>query len=394
MAYSRKRKGEYVPPKGTLFVDKRYSGIGRIAQRSGTMSHSILARIKAAMDETYSMGRSDVLERLRDNTITIQEFYSAYKQGEMQSLKTASDLKVLKTLEGRMPASPLFDWLDSLSPTDKPRSMTTRRGYRGRFTQFLKIVPAGARLSEIPEYLEKLRDQFNREEKFRSFNETKHALQAFLRQHDKKLKKRNPIYQQVAAIEPLSYTVERHPNALSIVDAFDLMDRMSPEAAQMWRTLIMTGMLWKEYTQDGWDLLEDRVLVHGVKRSGRERILPRVDSNLVPATLSYKHFRKELRRASKRTVIPKDARNVWARLMEEAEILETHRQAYMGHGSKNITGYYSTPRMVHEVLNADAAKLSAYINRQKQQTKVRTSLITKVNPKADEFFVEAKTTNP
>jgi hypothetical protein len=47
--------------------------------------------------------------------------------------------------------------------------------------------------------------------------------------------------------------------------------------------------------------------------------------------------------------------------MEESEVIESHRQAYLGHGPKNITQHYGTPRIVTEILKADADRMKAYL---------------------------------
>src|SRR5213592_948758 len=92
---------------GSLATDKRYPGIGRISRRTGTTDRKVLRRTHAAMDEAYSMGRSDLLKRIRDRDLSVQEFYTASKQGKLKSLRSANDIKPLKPTEGE---SPLLVW--------------------------------------------------------------------------------------------------------------------------------------------------------------------------------------------------------------------------------------------------------------------------------------------
>lgn len=360
----------YRPEKGTLLLDKRYPGVGRIVRRSGTMKATTLNQIKAAMDQMYSDGRLEVLEALRDKVLTPLEFLDSHKKKETKSFRSVADLVVIKYDPDENPAavkSPLFDWLDSLSSDDDPKSETTRRGYRGRFKQFLKFVPDGAKVGDIPLYLERMRRQYEKAGKYRSYNETRMALQSFL---SKQFTELNATYQAIIYSKKLK-TFEHKPkrtgNPLSVGDVLQLMAKMSEAAAAMFWTLCCTGMIWKEYTIDGWEV--DRtahcVRIHGVKRTGRDRRIPILSDGLVTPSLSYKHFRKELRKASKRKVVPKDARNTFARWMEEAEIIETHRQYYMGHKQKDLTAGYSAPRFAKDILDPDAVKLLTYIDRQR-----------------------------
>ena len=47
--------------------------------------------------------------------------------------------------------------------------------------------------------------------------------------------------------------------------------------------------------------------------------------------------------------------------MEEAGILETHQQAYLGHGPRTITDLYRRAELAVAQLDADGERLAAYV---------------------------------
>ena len=56
-----------------------------------------------------------------------------------------------------------------------------------------------------------------------------------------------------------------------------------------------------------------------------------------------------------------DARRSFARWMEEAGVLETHQQAYLGHGPRTITDLYRRAELAVAQLDADGERLAAYV---------------------------------
>lgn len=344
---------------GTLLIQRRYRGVGHINKRSGTHSKKMRDRIHDMMDALYERGRLDLLESVRDGIISPMQLYNAQQQGNVRSLPSAAEIKPL--------VPHLFDWLDDYEIAD-----TTRRGYRDRFTQLVKLGKESS-VADLPGLLERMRAQHKKLERYRSFNQARSAVQAYLRST---LGRQNPVYIAVANIEPLDSRPKRKGNPLSVVDAWAIRDKMAEPMASMFWTMCLTGMGWMEYT-GAWEVVGETVEIHGTKRLGRERIIPKF-GELVDPSVPDKVFRKALRKASKRTVQPYDCRRTFARWLNEAEVYEVHQACYMGHGAKTITALYKTPRIVIEILKADRKKVTAYL---KQES------LKKVNPKAAEFFV-------
>jgi integrase len=206
----------------------------------------------------------------------------------------------------------------------------------------------------------------------RSFNQARSAVQSYLRST---LGRQNPIYIAVSNIEPLDGTPKRQGNPLSVPVALTIKDKMKEPMASMFWSLCLTGMGWHEYV-GAWEIEGETVRIHGTKRKGRDRIIPKLGELVVPS-VPDKVFRRSLRSASKRQVQPYDCRRTFARWLNEAEVFDVHQSCYMGHGAKSITALYKTPRIVSEILEQDRVKVTAYLKQESRK---------KVNSKADEFF--------
>ena len=108
-----------------------------------------------------------------------------------------------------------------------------------------------------------------------------------------------------------------------------------------------------------WEDRGDRILIHGTKRSGRERFVPRFCA-IGPPYFEYPAFRGALRDAGDPEVKPYDLRRSYANWLESAGIPRTRRKLYLGHGATDVTSLYEWHE-VDKFLVEDAAKLRAYV---------------------------------
>jgi integrase len=106
-----------------------------------------------------------------------------------------------------------------------------------------------------------------------------------------------------------------------------------------------------------WEVRDDRILVHGTKRAGRERFIPRFTTVIRPAVL-YPAFRRALAKHS--ALKPYDLRRTYANWLESAGIPRTRRKLYLGHGSTDVTSLYEWHE-VEQFIAEDRAKLAAYV---------------------------------
>lgn len=124
--------------------------------------------------------------------------------------------------------------------------------------------------------------------------------------------------------------------------------------------MAVTGMGPKEYWGE-WELQPDRIAIHGTKRAGRDRVVPRV-GDVVRPKRGYQPFRVALAEASKSTVRPYDLRRSFATWLEASGIPRTRRRLYMGHGAKDVTDLYEHVQ-VAAYLEEDAGLLRRFLGR-------------------------------
>ena len=95
----------------------------------------------------------------------------------------------------------------------------------------------------------------------------------------------HPLYIAVRKVKPYKRQRARNPIILDPTDALILVGRapstdpgaVMPQHWEVLWSLLTTGMLPKEFFVDGWVIRREpgRVEVHGTKRGGRERVVPR-----------------------------------------------------------------------------------------------------------------------
>jgi hypothetical protein len=171
------------------------------------------------------------------------------------------------------------------------------------------------------------------------------------------------LYLAVKDIRPLPTEQREKGTPHTPAALLELREKMGELGPMLW-TMAVTGMGNKEYWHDGFDVLEDRIEIHGKKRGGRERVVPRWSEPVVQPTASEKVFRAALKEASGGSVLIYDLRRSFARWCEEAGVIGTNTDAYLGHGPRTMTQLYTYGQLPGQ-LEADAAKLSEYLQRLK-----------------------------
>lgn len=171
------------------------------------------------------------------------------------------------------------------------------------------------------------------------------------------LKRSHPIYSAIADIEPLPVTAQRRKTPLTPEEFEAITNRMPLQYAVMARTMAQAGMGPAEYWGK-WEERDDRILIHGTKRSGRERFVPAFGAPVAPLT-KYAAFRRALRDASDGRTTPYDLRRSYANWLESAGIPRTRRKLYLGHGARDVTDLYER-HDVERFLKEDADRLLTY----------------------------------
>lgn len=353
MAWRQRHDGR---ARGSFVIDKRFKGIGRIKRSSGTNDSRVFEALMVFLKELWNTGRIDVLERLRDGVVEPMDVYRKFRTGELESLRSADDIPNLHADD--LEESPLTIWLQR-----EPMAETTRLGYRPCIKALLSFAHQRCTVGDLPKLLKRMREDWA--DRPRMFNQTRTMLMSFANHTQGS---HSVLWEGVRKVKPLVYKVRREGNPLSIREVWELVSKSpSLEGAQMIWTMALTGMNWREYTHDGYEVDEKQglVAIHGQKRTQRERVIPLLDPELMgPPLLDYSTFRRLLRRLSKRQVTPHDLRRTFARLLEEAGVVESHQQIYMGHAPQNQTGGYKRPRITPAMRAEDARKIRTHIKRE------------------------------
>ena len=301
--------------RGTLLVDRIFSGVGRIRCASGTTDARVFRGINGMLDLLYARGQYGPMEAIRDRKIKAVHAYGMYRDGALKNLPDAKGLELLEPT-----------WAAWVALT---AGKETRQSRKYAWTRLAKPLPRDAAPLHLPEALRTLRERML--EQPAAFNRTRAAALAFLRD---KIGKRKPLYEQTADVSSLKE--RKHKRAApTVAVAIQARDALPAAASAMWWAMYTTGMGPTEY--DGpWEVGVDRVAIHGAKRESRDRIVPRV-SNPTRRSMGWDQYGGALEALG---LQPYDARRGFSHLMEEAGITRIRRKMYMGHALGDVTGGY------------------------------------------------------
>ena len=337
--------------RGTLVIDLTFRGIGRIKRASGTTDKAVFTGLKQMLRQLYQAGRWEVLERIRDGELSLLQVWRHHRVGQWERIPTAEHLLPLKET--------LDSWASTYPCSPKHQESLTRS-----FGLIAESTRGSATVADLPEALKFLRVRCQSEGIGRTFNLARSASQAFLRST---VGKHDPLWLKVSTVErlPEPPKIGKHPK--NIEEVLEITEALGPKAGPMWLALCLTGMGPKEYFEDGFEVQQDRILIRGKKRKGRNRVVPLVTAPVRPMLTRW-GFRQALRRLPI-LVTPYDARRTFANLMETAGIPRTRRMMYLGHRARDVTDLYER----HEVtafLAEDARKLLALLGEDKGQLKL------------------------
>lgn len=333
--YRPRRRGQQVK---VYYVDRSFRGIGRIEKTTGTTDLKRAKRIEAMLDELYEHDCLDVLRAIRVNRLALDDVYRSY---------LAHGIRRFHVLERTQELQPLIDaWLPRARLAPK-----TQHDYRN----FLRRLLAGhtrAMLTELPEILR------NYDAPAPTFNRTRAACLALLRD--------TSATQLRHELRDIPMRTERrkagHP--LPVEHAREIAQALGVVGLEWW-TLCCTGMGWKEYTSDGWEVYPDRIVIHGKKTPARERFIPRIVTP-VDCSVSEKLMRKLLQPHG---VGIYDGRRTFMHFMEMANIPRSRRMRYFGHTAGDVTGLYEDHSPEY-YLAADTQRLKEYAGKEPRRLQV------------------------
>jgi hypothetical protein len=334
----------------TLPIDIRVPGVGRIHRRSGVTKPRDRNRIVAMLQELPKLGFRELACDVQRGRRAALAVYAHYTAGTLPQLVGPTD---------DQPLGPLANaWLDGATCAEG-----TRDNRRDAFRALRKLGSGTLLLRDLPELLQRYREQCETAAHPRTFNIARTAVQAFLRD---KMGKRRPLALVVADVPPLK-EVQRGAEGLPLAEAIEIRDALGAVPGRIWWSMCLTGMGPKELW-GRWSVEQDRVHVEGTKTSGRRRGVPLVDYPVRPE-MTRDGFVSALRRLSAKRethVTPYQARKTHARWMEDAHIPRARREVYRGHGKRDIGDLYERYEIA-AFLQDDAQRMRALLGGQKLQ---------------------------
>lgn len=335
--------------RGSFVIDKRFRGIGRIRRASGTSDKKTFRSILTMLTQLYSTGKHEVLREIQTGSVTPLEAFGYWQSEQLEALPSVATLK---------PVSPTIeDWIKThdVQPI-------TRRNYTSEITRFIKVV-GNPSLTKLPDAVSTYRKHCDDHGLHRTFNAMRTVVLAYL---NHELGRSSALYGKVSDIAGLSIDSPKRAPQLSVRDAYTLFKQLPAAHAEIARAMLLTGMGWGEVTGQ-WEVLEDRVIIHGTKTEHRVRVVPLLASNLQHPTRSSKAFRTALR-AVRPDLSPYSFRRSYSHWMELASVPRSRRKQYLGHSVGDTTGGYETSE-VEAFLAEDAARLKTFIEREQAKSK-------------------------
>lgn len=328
------------PRGGTLIIDLRFRGVGRIKRVSGTNDGRVLARVKHCMKQLAADARLDILRAIRDHDLEPLAVYEAWKSGTLHKLPLGRTAGLLVPM--------MREWLERFDCSPKHRQSIEYS------IRAIEKERKSALVAELPQVVDALRVTMGSEHP-RMWNLLKSHAQAFVREN---FKRSSPLYTELTASEVLTVRAARKPRPLTTKEMQERFPKPSidPVDAIAWG-MATTGMLQHEYW-GSWQVKRVSVHIAGTKRAGRVRDVPLVMRPPVP-TMHRRTFENKLRERCP-DMEARDLRNTYATWLEDAPIPRTRRRMYLGHGVKDVSDLYER-REIEAFLAEDAEKLKAFI---------------------------------
>lgn len=328
--------------KGTLRIDRNFKGIGRLQKSTGVVDKQTYELISNMLTELYRTGRHSIIREIIDGSVSLGEVFGYWTEGKLEHVPSASTLKPISEV--------IPSFIDKHEIAD-----STKRRYHQLLIALLAQTAGRPIVSDLPRLLSHFRDHSKQQGFYRNFNQTRSLLQSFL---NHTLGRHHTLWEQVSHIKPLKIKEQKQAIQLSVVEAIGLIQSLPKAHADMVRTMLFTGMGFSELIGD-WEVLSDRVLIHGTKQKGRDRMVPLIDPDLVKPTRGTKAFRIALKKVNPE-ISPYSFRRSYAHWMEECEIHRIRRRQYLGHGASDITARYERVQ-IDQFLREDAQRLRDYI---------------------------------
>lgn len=357
----KKPAGHRSNARGTLVMDRRIRGVGRLKRATGTADPRQYRLYDGMVDSLVAGGQLDVLKQLAVGALTFAEVWEAVRPhvdrpsdlNQLPSILTARRLW-REDAEGQE-AGALAQFVAEHECGD------THRKNLARDARALRGVAKGAEtLNDLPELLKAYRKACVQAGTPRMFNMARTTVQAFLRATVGRF---HPLYVAVSSIN--ARPEERQPGrpleGAADLDAWcgRLARASGDHYAEAFRGMAVTGMRPVEFW-GAWELLADRVRIRNAKRKGTQREtwreVPLVEP-VAPPRIAFATFQDELwLRKLNAEHTAYDGRRTFARALELCGVERSRRRYYMGQGVRDVLDLYERHDFAR-YLAEDGAKL-------------------------------------
>ena len=335
--------------RGTLILDRRFPGVGRIKRASGTTDRSIFKSLNGMLDVLWNMGRVDLLRAIQERKLHIMDVWAPFRLGHLNELPDPDSLQPLEQA--------WLAWVETLE-----HSTRYKRDCRAAI-RTLAPKPKDT-IARLPALVMGYRFKAQRQGHATTFRRTKNIAQAFVRDT---MGRSHAIYDRLRDIQSLKIH-RKEGNPQTPEQARAIRDALG-EHGHTWWAMCCSGMMPDEYWGGKWKVGSNFIHIMGTKTDSRNRKVPRICTPQQPTPQSASGFAKALLKASGGSAKPYDARRTFSHWLEEARVTRTRIKLYMGHTAKDITDLYQRHELA-AYLESDADLLREYLGEQRIGLKV------------------------
>lgn len=356
-------------PTGSLMIDKRFRGIGRVKVASGTLNKATYNAYLTALNDLYASGQFDPILALKEKrtvgtegTVTPKMVYDWWRDRSKPVPWSKDNVNAFDSLNA---------FIESAGG-DRRLADTTRRTYAKRLNVLeTKFGISKLSLRELPEVLEKYQRECESKQppQEAAFRNTRALLQGCI---GDVLGSDSAAYKAVVKLglvrtRGLIKKVKQNPFTPSELDA----------ALKACDDTVFSDIVWfmccvgcgpKEFFEDGWEFESDKVIrVYGNKNKRRfNRPVPVVFQGLRPnpAALGKRMFSKKFQQVFP-THTPYDLRRTFQTWCLKAGVDRMHFKVYSGH-ALSISEHY-TEEDVNRWIDKDRVLLADYIGKKRSE---------------------------
>lgn len=330
--------------------------IGPVNVSLGTTSERDAAAIEASILTLPDNEGESLLVELKNR---IRSPLEIHRLVQSQKLK-----KYPKLADAESMSDALNNWIEKATKRDgRPLSPFTRKSYQRVIDTLTKFAGPTATIRDLPDVLTRYRQKClsdTEAPKNRTVVKTRMILLSFARSTQKDGTS-SDLYIAIKKVETAPAGRKRPMNAMMVWQVRGILSKLPERWKNVAWAMVCLGMGETEY-RSGFDVLEDRVIVHGSKNDNRKRrTVPKISTFKKERLPNVLHdFRKALSDASNGKVRPYDFRGTFRLWMKEAGIPDERARRYFGHVTQSVEQGYLTTN-VDNFLRDDTQKLVQYL---------------------------------